>query len=137
MQRLDVMTLHEVLARFWPEIINRPSGPLAFRFVLQPTMAVLLALRDGLRDAKTGQPPFLQTVLLKPHTRKVLLLQALRGTARLLALAATLDIAYQLIAFQAIRPVQTILIAVALGFVPYVLTRGPVSRVARRVRRGH
>lgn len=131
------MTLHEVLTRFWPEIIARPSGPLAFRFVLQPTMAILLAVRDGLKDARTGRPPFLQTVVREPHIRKVLLHEAFHAIARLLVLALTLDIAYELIAFQAIRPVQTIVIAVALGVVPYVLTRGPVSRVARRFGRGH
>jgi porin len=36
----------------------RVTGPMSFRFILQPTAAVILGIKDGLMDAKAGTPPF-------------------------------------------------------------------------------
>jgi hypothetical protein len=41
----------------WDMLIGREHGPLAFRLVLQPKVAALLAIRAGVRDAKAGRPP--------------------------------------------------------------------------------
>ena len=41
----------EVVTRIWHNLLDRPGGPFVFRFVLQPVMAALAALRDGLQDA--------------------------------------------------------------------------------------
>ncbi|HXW73717.1 MAG TPA: hypothetical protein VEK10_02780 [Steroidobacteraceae bacterium] len=35
--------------------IGRFDGPLHFRFIAQPLMAILLAMRDGWRDARAGR----------------------------------------------------------------------------------
>src|SRR5262245_35620693 len=43
----------DVLLRIWHDAVDRPNGPMAFRFVLQPAMAALMALRDGIVDART------------------------------------------------------------------------------------
>jgi hypothetical protein len=37
----------EVRHRVWRQLIERPTGPMAFRFILQPIMAAIAALRDG------------------------------------------------------------------------------------------
>jgi TRAP-type C4-dicarboxylate transport system permease small subunit len=39
----------EVNKRFWHDILNRPGGPMSFRFFLQPTMAVMAAIHDGIK----------------------------------------------------------------------------------------
>jgi hypothetical protein len=44
------------LARMWTDLVGRLTGPLTLRLYLQPTMATLFALRDGLKDARTGRP---------------------------------------------------------------------------------
>jgi hypothetical protein len=44
---------------FFAHLLARLSGPGAFRFVLQPLVAVLLGIRDGRADAKAGRPPYL------------------------------------------------------------------------------
>ena len=59
----------EVLARVWQNLLDRPGGPMVFRFFLQPIMATIAALRDGLKDARTGRAPFLWTVLTNPAKR--------------------------------------------------------------------
>src|SRR5262245_5140956 len=42
----------EVRHRVWEQLIQRPTGPMSFRFILQPIMAAVAALRDGIDDAK-------------------------------------------------------------------------------------
>ena len=38
----------DVLSRGWTDLLARPHGPYGVRFVLQPLMAALLAVRDGI-----------------------------------------------------------------------------------------
>ena len=47
----------EVRHRFWEQLLERPGGPMTFRFILQPIMAAIAALHDGIKDAKTAAPP--------------------------------------------------------------------------------
>jgi len=47
----------ESLGRLWTDILDRPGGPMTFRFILQPAMAIIAALRDGVRDARLGRRP--------------------------------------------------------------------------------
>jgi hypothetical protein len=60
----------EIVTRFWDELIARPAGPMGFRFVLQPVMASLLAIRDGIHDARIGRSPYFWTVATDPPRRK-------------------------------------------------------------------
>lgn len=48
-----------------------------------------------------------------------------------------MDIIYQLIELHGLRPLQTVVIAVFLAFIPYLLVRGPATRVARYFIRRH
>jgi len=41
----------EVLRQFWHDLIERPDGPMRFRFFLQPLMAAIAAIHDGRGDA--------------------------------------------------------------------------------------
>ena len=44
----------EVHGRIWKDIVDRPGGPMTFRFILQPCMAAVAALLDGIKDARLG-----------------------------------------------------------------------------------
>ncbi len=48
----------ESLGRLWRDILDRPGGPMTFRFILQPAMAIIAALRDGFSDARLGRRPY-------------------------------------------------------------------------------
>jgi hypothetical protein len=122
----------EVITRIWHNLLDRPAGTFAFRFVLQPVMAALAALRDGLADARAGHAPFVQTVLTDPAQRGARLDQALIATSRIVLLGLAMDTAYQIIEFRSFHPAEAVIIALALAFVPYLLLRGVVTRVARR-----
>lgn len=104
---------------------------MAFRFALQPVMAMALALRDGIRDAKRGARPYFAALLTASGKRRETLGDGVRSVSRVLVLAATLDLIYQIFVQHAVYPVELIVVTLGLGFLPYVLLRGPVGRVAR------
>jgi hypothetical protein len=122
----------EVVTRIWHNLLDRPGGPFVFRFVLQPIMATVAALRDGLHDARTGRAPFLWTVLTDPVRRRARLDEGLIATSRILLLGLAIDTVYQVIEFDDFHPAEAVIIAVLLAFVPYLLLRGLVTRIARR-----
>ena len=53
----------EVNHRIWRDILERPGGPMTFRFILQPCMAAVAALVDGINDARLSRDPYLWTIL--------------------------------------------------------------------------
>jgi hypothetical protein len=123
--------IQEILARFWTNLIERPDGPLALRFVLQPIVATLLAVRDGVKDARDGRSPYFWTVLSNPAERGERLREGLAATGKVMAIAIILDVAYQYIALKALYPGEVVVVAIVLAFLPYLLIRGPVARIAR------
>jgi hypothetical protein len=124
----------EFLSRGWTDLLARPHGPYGLRFVLQPLMAALLAVRDGIGDARTGRSPYFWTVLHDRGQRRERFAEALKATARIGALAILIDAAYQLRVLGTFFPDEALVVALLLALVPYLLLRGPVDRMARRRR---
>jgi hypothetical protein len=124
--------VQEALARGWENIVGRPDGPMNFRLIMQPAMAIFLAVRSGLRDAHRGEPPFLWTVLSNRSRRAELLRHAWKDVRNLFIVALLLDSIYQLILHRGIYPLELLLTATVLALVPYAVVRGLVTRVARR-----
>lgn len=115
-------------------VLARVHGPLAFRFVLQPLMACVLAIRDGRRDARQGMPPFLWTVVRDASRRRTLLREAWTSIGVVMIVAALVDILFQLMVFGRLRPGAGLIAAVVLAALPYSLLRGPVNRLSSRRR---
>nr|PZN26923.1 MAG: hypothetical protein DIU78_06420 [Pseudomonadota bacterium] len=124
----------DLIERFWRELAARPGGPLAFRFYLQPLVAVLFALRDGLRDARNRRPAYFWALVLGHGNRRELARTGYRSVSRVFFFAAAIDVVYQIIVLRGLRPVETLVVATLLALVPYVLLRGPVNRLARHTR---
>jgi hypothetical protein len=123
------MHLADLAIRFWDELLSRPSGPLAFRFYLQPAMAILLAFRDGLKDAARGREPYLWALIHDPSSRKNRLTDGLHAVTRVLLLGAAMEVIYQVWVIGAFRPLEMISIVLLLAFIPYLLARGPAGRI--------
>ncbi len=121
----------EVFERIWQNMLNRTGGPMTFRFFLQPIMASIAALYDGIKDARAGRSYYLWTILTDPAKRGGRLHEGLIATARVILLGLCMDVIYQLIEFETFHPAEAVIIALLLAFVPYVLLRGPVARIAR------
>ena len=127
--------LLEHLYRFWPDLLGRVEGPMAFRFLLQPAMAFLVALRDGVADARAGRMPYLQFLLVAddPVARRAAGWGGVRAVGRILLLGVGMDVVYQVRVFGGFAyPLQALAIAFLLALVPYLLFRGPTSRALRR-----
>lgn len=124
--------MKDLLARLWMNLGDRVGGPMTFRIILQPTMAALLALRAGLKDAREGRPPYLWTVLTDASHRADLIRGGWKAVARVFFLAVIMDVIYQWIVARWIYPLEVLIVAVLLAVVPYLLIRGPVNRIARR-----
>jgi hypothetical protein len=119
----------EVRQRLWQNLLERPSGPMTFRFILQPIMASIVAWRDAVKDARTGRSPYLWTLLTNRAKAGGRLQEGLIATARILLLGLVMDVIYQAIVFDTFHPGEAAIISILLAFVPYLLLRGPISRV--------
>jgi hypothetical protein len=132
----------ETVPQAWSNMVERTSGPLSFRFILQPSMAAIAATHDGLKDAREGRSPYFWTVVrfwTGTHTRGERverLREGLIATSRIILLGIVMDVIYQLLEYTTFYPAEAVLIAVLLAFAPYLLTRGLVTRIARWWRGG-
>jgi hypothetical protein len=119
------------LARIWTDLIGRISGPMSFRIILQPVMAIAFAVHDGLADARAGRPPYLWAFLNRPAERRELLASAWRAIGRVIVLAIAMDLIYQWKVFGRFYPVELLNVVLLLAVVPYVLWRGVLNRFLR------
>ena len=124
--------MEDVLNRIFENLIGRVSGPLTFRLILQPLMAIIFAVRSGLKDAKEGRPPYFWAFLTHPAERWQLLRDGWKSVSRVFIFAIVIDAVYQFIVCRCFYPGEALIVAFVLAIVPYVLVRGPVNRIARR-----
>jgi len=117
------------LARIVENFLGRLDGPLHFRFIFQPLMAVFFASRDGIRDARKGRLPL--RLFTAPEQGLEVLLSGLKSVGRLFSIALILDAIYQYRALAWIYPGEALLVALILAIVPYFLLRGPVNFLVR------
>lgn len=122
----------EINQRMWRDFLDRPSGPLSFRFFLQPIMASLAALHDGIKDARMGRTPYMLRLFSRPDHLTETLGEALHATARIVLLALAMDAMYQITVKDTFYPGEMVLVALILAVLPYILLRGGISRIARR-----
>jgi hypothetical protein len=121
-----------IFQRIWHDLVARPDARMRFRFILQPLMVAIVAIRDGLNDARTGSSPYFWTMLSDPRERTRRLNEGLNATARIILLGLLMDAIYQGIVLRRFYPAEAVIVALLFAFVPYVIMRGPAARIARR-----
>lgn len=122
--------MDNVLTKFVSDLIDRVHGPFSFRFLLQPLVALFYATRHGLADARAGRPAYFWTITTNPAERSRLLREGVKTMTQVMIVGAAIDAIYQLIVFHWIHPVQLVVVILGLAFLPYVIFRGPVQRIA-------
>lgn len=122
----------DVHERFWSDIFGRADGPMTFRFFLQPAMATIAAIHDGLRDVREGHKSFFWTAMWDPSQPAGRLREGLNSTARIMLLGLGMDVIYQNIVFDQFYPVEALTIAILLAVVPYFIIRWLVERIVRQ-----
>lgn len=124
-------TSSDVHRRIWSDIVDRPDGPMAFRFILQPGMAAICALHDGINDARLGRDPYLWTILTNSQESASRIREGLLATGRIIMLGLVMDGIYQAVVLKTFYPGEMVFVSLLLAFVPYLLLRGPACRLAR------
>jgi hypothetical protein len=124
--------MDDVLVRIWQDLGGRVGGPMSFRLLLQPTMALLFAIRDGLGDGRANKPPYFWALIYDPSHRRELLEDGWKAIARVFVLAIVMDVIYQFMVFHWIYPGEALIVSFVLACVPYLLIRGPIGRLVHR-----
>ncbi|HEY9431873.1 MAG TPA: hypothetical protein VI260_10470 [Blastocatellia bacterium] len=127
--------MEEIFTRLWNDLIGRIGGPMSFRLLLQPTMAMIFAIRDGLKDAREGRPAYFYSLFTDPENRRSRLREGFKAVSRVFTFAIVMDLIYQAIVLRWFYPLQALIVAIVLALLPYILLRGPVNRIARFLRR--
>jgi hypothetical protein len=124
--------MEDQLTRIWEDLAGRVGGPMKVRFILQPIIAAIFAIRAGLRDAREKKSAYFWAIVSDPSHRSELLREGWKAVSKVFVVAVVLDVVYQYLVFRWFYPGEALAVAFGLAFVPYLLIRGPVNRVARR-----
>jgi hypothetical protein len=120
---------------FVNDLVARLTGPLHFRFILQPSIAIFLGIRDGLMDAKAGTPPFIYDLIFRPQNRRRQLAAAFHKLLTPIIVATVLDAIAQYLIFRHVRPLHALLVGMFVMGLPYSVARGITNRIASRRRK--
>jgi len=120
--------MSNVLGSAWEMLAGRTTGPLTLRLILQPTMAAILGIRAGLKDAKEGRTPYLWTIFKAHDTRKDLIQEGWKHVRKVSLMAFLIDAVYQVIVFHWIYVIQAAVVAIVLAILPYIAVRGLTTR---------
>ena len=123
------MATYSSFAQFLEDLVSRLTGPMHFRLILQPLVAIALGIRDGLKDARAGRPPFVTDLIVRPEGRKRQLKQSLQAISKPLIIAIILDAVAQYLMFGTIYPGAAVFVGVVVMAVPYSLARGLTNRI--------
>ena len=127
--------MQEVFHRIWTNIVERTEGPMHFRFLMQPTMSLIFAIAAAIRDARSGTSPYISRLVLKKDQRSTTLRELWKDVGKVFIFGIVLDIVYQLVVIfsketkEHFYPLESILVAFGLAFIPYLLFRGPLNRL--------
>ena len=117
--------------QFLEELPQRFTGPGRLRFILQPTVAIVLGIRGGLADAKAGNLPYLFGLILGAGRRRELLRSGVAAIRNLVALGIMMDIVFQLVLYRSVHPGAALVVGSILICLPYAVSRALTSRVTQ------
>src|SRR5690242_15194034 len=99
--------MDEFFTRAIHAIVTRVSGLFYFRFIMQPLVAVAIALRAGYRDAAAHEPAYLWAIVSDASGRRVRIASGWTGVGIVAIIALVV------IEFRWIYPLQALIIAFA------------------------
>jgi hypothetical protein len=121
--------MEDTISRMLENLMGRVSGPMHFRIILQPLMAVIFAVLDGIKDAHSGRPAYFWALFTDRGYRSELLRSGWKSVGKVFIIALLLDTVYQFWVLHWFYPGEALLVAFFLAIVPYLLLRGPVNRI--------
>ena len=126
--------MRDQFLRYWNDLAGRVSGPMTFRLYIQPAVAATLAVFAGARDARAGHAPYGWSLLVGARGRRELVREARQDVGRVFLAGLVVDTIYQIVHLRWVYLEEALVVATILALVPYVVVRGPATRVLRRFR---
>jgi hypothetical protein len=120
--------VEDFIARLSANLIGRIGGPMTFRLILQPSVAIFFAIRGGISDARAGREPHGWAILTDSTKRRELLRESWQDVATVFLAAVIIDLIYQVMEFRWFYPEEALIVATCLALLPYLLLRGPARR---------
>ena len=115
-------------SEFLVDLPKRLFGPGRFRFVLQPTVAIVLGILAGRADARAGRVPYLYGLVLGGEERAHLVRSALGHVANLLLMGILVDSVCQWLILGASYPGAALVVGPVLIAAPYSVARALANR---------
>lgn len=125
-----ITTVADLWMRFMGDMLDRITGPMKFRLVLQPAMAMIFATVAGLKDATAGKPPYFWSLWSDPIHRAERIRDGWHSVGKVFLLAMVLDVVHQVLVLDTVYPGETVIVALLLAIVPYLILRGLITRLA-------
>ena len=125
--------MDEILARIWENLGGRIGGPMKFRLLIQPLMVSLFAdscRHQGCARRTTRLTSGPCSAIRSPD--RSLLRDGWKDIAKIFTMAVVIDVIYQLIVERWVYPLESLIVAIVLAVIPYLLLRGPVTRIVTR-----
>jgi hypothetical protein len=116
---------------FIEDIPKRLAGPGRFRFILQPLVATFLGIRGGIKDLRSGRPPYLSGVLFHRGLRNELLRSGFSTVINLLLMGVLLDSLFQWAILGTSYPGAALVVGPTLIVAPYTVARALANRFGR------
>ena len=121
--------MEDFVTRFFENLVGRIHGPMNFRMIIQPLMAIIFAVIDGRKDALAGKAPYAWAIFTDPGHRRDLFRSGWKSIGKMFIIAIVLDAVYQFITVRWFYPLEALVTAIILAIIPYLLVRGPVNRL--------
>src|SRR5271157_5589698 len=103
--------MEDILTRMFVNLLGRVHGPMHFRFILQPLMACIFAVIDGIKDARAGRGPYFWDLFWESGHRRELLRSGWKSVGKIFIVALVLDAVYQFIELHWFYPVEALVVA--------------------------
>ena len=124
--------MDDIWLRFMENMSFRIGGPMKFRFVIQPLVAMVLAFIAGRRDAQLGKAPYFWALLTVPAHRAEMLTDGWKSVGKVFILSIVLDVVFQVAMLHMVYPGEVLVVAFLLAILPYLVVRGAVTRLMHR-----
>ena len=121
--------MEDFFIRFFDNLGLKVTGPMKFRFVIQPLVSLYFAIKAVRRFSDTGRIPFFYGLFSDKDVRQELIVESWKDIGKLFVFAIILDVIAQIIILKTVYPFEAILTAVLLSIVPYILLRDPINRI--------
>jgi hypothetical protein len=126
------VSMDDFWSRVTVDMMDRITGPMRIRLVLQPMVAVIFAIISGLKDAKAGRPPYFWGLVTDSADRTEMIKDGWKRVGKIFIIATVLDVIFQIRVLGTVYPGEAIVVAIVLAIVPYVILRGLVNHIASR-----